>query len=292
MPPVFLDYDQAALEEQYTVTSEKLQPMRDRREARVLARCNEVRETRPRLLDFVYGIHPRERIDLYPTDDDFAPLVIFIHGGYWKSRSKDQFAYLAPTFTDRGFNFAAVGYPLAPEAKLTDIVESCRAAVHWLLNYPSGLRFDPTRVHVVGHSAGAHLAAMMMATDWTRHSLPATAIKSASCISGLYDLAPLRLVRQLSELRIDAGEVERLSPARLVPPKHGRLVCAVGGAEKDEFHRHTAELAQSWKKRGIPVQQVPVPEHHHFNVLDALVDPKAALHKAVMAEVGARRRDI
>lgn len=292
MPPVFLDYDQAALEEQYTVTSEKLRPMRDAREARVLARCDEVRGTHPRLLDLVYGVHPRERIDLYPTDDDFAPLVIFMHGGYWKSRSKDQFAYLAPTFTDRGFNFAAVGYPLAPEAKLTDIVDSCRAAVHWLLNYPSGLRFDPTRVHVVGHSAGAHLAAMMMATDWTRHALPATAIKSASCISGLYDLAPLRLVRQLAELRIDAAEVERLSPARLIPPRHGRLVCAVGGAEKDEFHRHAAELAQGWKKRGIPVRQVAVPKHHHFNVLDALTDPRAALHRAVMAEIGARRRGV
>src|SRR5690606_32349918 len=100
MPPVFLNYDQEALDRQYTVTNEALRPARDKRELRVVAECDEVRRTRPRLLDFVYGIHPRERVDLYPTAVDFAPLVIFIHGGYWKGRSKDQFAWLAPAFTD------------------------------------------------------------------------------------------------------------------------------------------------------------------------------------------------
>ncbi len=289
MPPVFRDYDQQALERQYTVTSADIRPLRDAREARVTALNEDVRATRPRLLDFVYGLHPRERIDLYPTEDDFAPLVVFIHGGYWKSRSKDQFAYLAPTFTDRGLNFATVGYPLAPEARLTDIVESCRRAIHWLLNYPSGLRFDPTRVHVIGHSAGGHLAAMMMATDWTRYALPAGTIKSATCVSGLYDLAPLRLVEQIRELCIDAGEVERLSPARLSPPVRGHLVVAVGDAESDEFKRHTAELASSWRKRGIRVANPAIPGRHHFDVLDALIDPTAALHKAAMAAIRAPR---
>lgn len=290
MPPVFRHYDQAALDVQYTVTTDALRPQRDAREARVIARCEEVRETHPRLLDFVYGTHARERIDLYPTDDDFAPLAIFIHGGYWKSRSKDQFAYLAPSFTGRGVNFAAVGYPLAPEVRIADIVASCRKAIHWLLNYPSGLRFDPTRVHVIGHSAGAHLAAMMLATHWPDHALPAQTIKSATCISGLYDLAPLRLVRELKVLGITEAEVQRLSPARLVPPTHARVIATVGGEETDEFRRHTAELAAAWRRRGLTVTAPATPGHHHFNVLDALVDPEAALHKAVMKELGRPRR--
>ena len=206
MPALYHGYDQAALNDQYKVARPELQAARDARAARTDAESDTVRRDRPRLLDFVYGIHERERLDIYPTEDDFAPLVVFIHGGYWKSRSKDQFAYLAPTFTDRGYNFVALGYPLAPEVALGDIVASCRKAIHWLLSYPSGLRFDPTRVHVIGHSAGAHLAAMMMATHWPDHALPVETIKTATCISGLYDLAPLRLVSELKVLGLTPGE--------------------------------------------------------------------------------------
>jgi arylformamidase len=282
---VFRDYDQRALDAQYTVTRPELQSRRDARAARCDAACDEVRRTRPRLLDFVYGIHPRERLDIYPTEDDFAPMVVFIHGGYWRSRSKDQFAYLAPTFTDRGANFAALGYPLAPDVRLSDIVASCRKAIHWLLSYPSGLRFDPTRVHVVGHSAGAHLAAMMLATDWTKHALPAGTIRSATCVSGLYDLEPLRRVRHLRDLRIDAAEAAALSPVRLKPPKGTRLVAAVGGEETAEFHRHTRELARAWKRAGLRVVTPAISGRFHFDALDGLTDPKAALHKAAMQAI-------
>ena len=290
MALVFRDYDRDALERQYTVTSESLRPRRDAREARVARANARVRDARPRLLDLVYGRHPRERLDYFPAEDDFAPLAVFLHGGYWRSRSKDQFAYLAPTFTDAGVNLAVLGYPLAPEVRIADIVASCRRAFHWLLSYPSRLRFDPTRVHVIGHSAGAHLAAMMLATDWTGHGLPAEAVKSATCISGLYDLAPLALCRHLADLRLDDAEVAALSPVNLSPPRHGGLIAAVGGAESAEFHRQTEALAAAWRARGIAAQRPAAPGHHHFDVLDALITPGTPLNRAVLCAIGGPRR--
>jgi arylformamidase len=288
MTLVFRDYDLATLELEYagSVREPHLAAPRAKRDVRIEAANAEVIAGRPRMLDFVYGTHERERLDLYPTVSPRAPLFVFFHGGYWKMRDKAMFSYLAPTFVDAGVNFAAVGYPYATDIGLRGTVESCRRAIHWLLSYQTGLRFDPGRVHVGGHSAGGHLAAMMMATDWETYGLPRDAIKTAVCVSGLYDLKPLTICRQHRDLGIDAGEVRDLSPVRLKPqnPK-GRLIVTVGGAEGAEFQRNTAELADAWKKKGLAVTRPRSPGRYHFDVLDELTGRGRRLNAAVMGAV-------
>jgi arylformamidase len=287
MKPVFLNYDLPSLELEYSGSERErhLDAAKAKREARINAQNATVIETRPRLLDFVYGTHPRQRIDYFPTEDPFAPLFVFIHGGYWKTRDKNMFSYLAPAFTDSGVNFAAIGYPLAPDVRMTEIVESCQRAIHWLLNYPSGLRFDPTRLHIGGHSAGGHLAAMMATTDWRHYGLPENTIKSVTCISGLYDLRPLALCRQHRDLGLDDAEVRALSPLQLTPPHPTPLISAVGSLEGDEFLRNEQALARAWKGRGLRVSRPKAPGFYHFNVLDELARRKSPLMKAVMAMI-------
>lgn len=277
-------YDREGLEREYSGSAREphLEAPKAAREARIASENARVLAEEPRLLDLVYGPHPRQRIDWYPTADPFAPVFVFFHGGYWKSRSKAMFAWLAPGFTHAGINFAAVGYPLAPEARLQAIVESCRRALHWILSYPSGLRFDPTRLHVGGHSAGGHLAAMMQATDWRRYGLPAEAIRSATCISGLYDLVPLTLVRQHRDLAIDREEARLCSPLVLNPPAKATLIATVGGKEGDEFQRNTRALAEAWGARGHRVITPRAEGLYHFNILDDLATPRRPLHRAVM----------
>ena len=285
MTLVFRDYDLATLELEYagSVREPELAAPRAEREKRVEAANAEVVATRPRMLDFVYGVHPRERLDFYPTVSPRAPLFVFFHGGYWKMRDKSMFSYLAPAFVDAGVNFAAVGYPYATDTRLRGTVESCRRAIHWLLSYQTGLRFDPGRVHVGGHSAGGHLAAMMMATDWQAYGLPGGLINTATCVSGLYDLEPLTICRQHRDLGIDAAEVKDFSPVRLTPrnPK-GRLIVTVGGAEGAEFQRNSTELADAWKKRGLAATKPKSPGRYHFDVLDELTGRGRPLNAAVM----------
>ena len=172
--------------------------------------------------DMRYGGAARQCLDLFPARAAAAagPLLIFIHGGYWRSNDKANYAFIAEPVVARVGALANINYGLAPDHSMGEIIAHVRAAVTWLHGNAAAGNFDPARIHLAGHSAGGHLAAELLATDWRAHGLPADAVKGATAISGLYDLAPLIETSINDELGLDLASARRFSPLYR-PPRRG-----------------------------------------------------------------------
>lgn len=214
-------------------------------------------------LDISYGA-PRDcTLDLYRPYDGAArpPVFVFIHGGYWQAATKDQHAQVCEGMLRNGFAVANVDYPLAPETPLSRIVEHVRDALHFLVREQDNLAIDAGSMHVSGHSAGGHLAAMMVSDPL------APPLRSALLLSGIFDVAALAPIPMGPVLGLnDAATVEALSPLRRSPLNGARIGVALGALESDEFKRQSAEIAQKWG--------AATPLHlqgaHHFNLIDEL----------------------
>lgn len=221
------------------------------------------------IYDVAYGPHPMETLDLFrPADPTGAPLHVYIHGGYWRSRVKEDFSYIAAPLVDAGAVVAVINYALCPEVTIEEILRQTRACCAFLWRHPDVHDADRDRLHVAGHSAGGHLAAMLMATDWPafEDDLPADLIKSGTLLSGVYDLEPILQTSVQADVRLSADDARRLSPLHLKPATRAPMAIAVGGAESSEFRRQTAALAESWKTHA-PVEHFELPGLNHFTIL-------------------------
>jgi arylformamidase len=241
------------------------------------------RRLRAGLLDLPYGDTSGERLDLFPARQDSAPLLVFIHGGYWRSLDKSDFSWLAPPFVQRNIAVALLNYGLAPNTAVEDIVRQQLSAIAWLYRNGDRLGFDPERIVVSGHSAGAHLTVMMMAALWPAYGpdLPADLVKGGLAVSGLYDLEPLVHAPFINvDLRLDTRRARALSPIDLPPATRAPLVTAVGALESSEFRRQNALIGKKWKQNFV--RDVPMPGFHHLTVIDQLADPDSPLFAAAL----------
>ncbi|MCG8360966.1 MAG: alpha/beta hydrolase [Kiloniellales bacterium] len=235
-------------------------------------------------LDLRYGDTPGQTLDLFAAQGDGrpAPLMAFIHGGYWQALDKGDFSYLAPAFVEAGIAYASLNYDLAPGATLAEMVRQVRAALAWLYREADRQGLDRDRLHVSGHSAGGHLTAALMTTDWARdHDLPQDVVKSGCALSGIYDLEPIRLSYHQAVVALDPETVAAYSPIHHLPRQAGALLCAVGSEETAEFLTQQEEFVAAWRAAGLSVQTVPLPGRTHFTAVDALGEPDHPLFVAV-----------
>ncbi len=231
--------------------------------------------------DIKYGDAGQQAIDYFSVSMPGQPLIAFIHGGYWQSLDKAHFSYLAEAYIKVGLNFAAIDYRLAPSVTMDDIVEDCTQAVAFLARHAGDLGFDPKRLVLTGSSAGGHLVAQMVSTDWTAHDLPDSTIKAGCALSGLYDLEPIRLCYLNKVIGMDKDMARRNSPVHNVPRKAPPLVLSYGGAETSEFECQQTDYAQAWRSNGLACSILQQADGHHFDMVDRLGDSSAELFSAV-----------
>lgn len=248
----------------------------------------QARRTHAALFDLAYGEASGERLDFFPTYRSDAPLLVFIHGGWWRSLDKSDFSFIAPAYTRAGINVALTNYTLAPEASIGDIVLQQLHALAWLYRNAEKYDFDPKRIVVAGHSAGAHLAAMMMAAVWPVFGadLPANLVKGGVLLSGVYDLEPVRQADFVNvDLKLGEDDIARLSPY-LMPQSHpAPFVTAFGGLESEEFRRQTGLIADAWKPNHVV--DVALPDANHLTICDAFGTPGHPLHQETVKLVEA-----
>ncbi|HEX5739562.1 MAG TPA: alpha/beta hydrolase [Hydrogenophaga sp.] len=240
------------------------------------------------MLDVRYGHGDGETLDIFPAmrtpGRPPAPVVVFIHGGYWRSLDKSDHSFLAPAFVEQGACVVMPNYALCPAVTIPDITLQMVRALVWVYRHIGVHGGDPQRITVIGHSAGGHLAAMLLACQWSvvGGDLPDALVKNALSISGLYDLEPLRHTPFLRDsLRLTPAQVKKASPALLPAPslKEGRgaLFSVAGGNESSEFLRQNQLIQQVWGPQVVPVAEA-LPGLNHFSVLEALIQPKHHLH--------------
>jgi arylformamidase len=247
-----------------------------------LARGETLRRTLPGRYDERYGPGPRQIADLFPAPRAKAPIVLFFHGGFWRGLSKGHVRHVAVPLTEAGVATVMPNYDLCPNVPLATVVDQARQALLWTRKQAAQLNGDPERIFVAGNSAGAHLAAMLLAEDWSRHGLARPPIAGAVLVTGIYDLRPVLRIQVNDDTRLKPDEAAGLSPQFLPMRDPPPSIVAVGGDEPplwiDQSRRFAAKLEQAGGRTELMV----LPELNHFSITASLGVPAAPLTNAML----------
>ncbi len=285
--PVFRGYDQAALDAQYN-NRLKVPAFEDylRRYQEASERTRQAWGSAARL-DVAVGGSAIERVDVFPppggaVEPGGAPVLVFIHGGYWTMLEKSVFSFVAGGLAPYGIATVVIDYALIPSVTMAEIVRQCRQAVAWTVAQASSFGGDPARVAVAGHSAGGHLTAMVGADRWQ----PGRPLLAGYALSGLHDLEPISRCFLQQSLKLTPDEVRQFSPVQCAAPVSGHWCAIVGGLEGPEYLRQSVDLVTAWQSAGERTTSLQVAaDHDHFSIMMALADPQDPLTRAIAADL-------
>ena len=284
---VFLDYTQEELDRAY----DQRNWARNAEELIALGRVKSA-DTRKRLKfsSHRYGASADEALDVFPADGTNAPLAIFIHGGSWRSGTKEDVSLVAEAFVPVGVHCVVLNFDNIPEARIPEMAETIRRAIVWIYNNARNLGGDPGRLHVLGHSSGGHLCSVMLTTDWTTYGVPARMFTSGLVGSGMYDLKAPMLSARAQFAKVTQEEEHALSAMRHLDLVHCPIIIGYGDRESPEFQRQGRDFATVLKQAGLAHELQVGLGLNHFEVMHSISEPDGFFRKLAMKLVGATVR--
>lgn len=236
------------------------------------------RESMECVLDIPFGPTVEETLDVFPAAEPGAPVLMFIHGGYWRILSSKEFSLVAPGPVARGYTVVVTNYALCPHVTIPEITRQSRAALAWIHREIGNYNGDPNRIFVSGHSAGGQQTAMLAGTDWTgKYGLPGDVIKGAIPISGVFDLAPIRYSWLQPLVQVTQEIVQRESPQLCLPASGPPMLVTVGGGETAEFIRQSKDYLAAWQAQGLQGRYFEEPGLNHFDAIKGFLDKSSEL---------------
>ena len=276
---IYKEYDKDALDRQYNNRLNAPDHEQHLQQWEILSR--ETEKKYPVTKNIPYGELLDEKLDIFPSQQPHSKILVFIHGGYWHKHTAPDFYLIAEAFRSYELTTVIIDYPLMPEFSMDQLVLSCQRAIGWVYKNISQYNGNPDQIYVSGHSAGGHLASMMMTTDWREfnNKLSADLIKGICAISGLYNLVPIQLCYVNDVLKMDTATSLRNSPVQLRPKTNCPLLLAVGADESAEYLVQSRELFTAWPDQIIKLLEIP--GLNHFSILETMLDHSSTLHKAM-----------
>jgi arylformamidase len=277
--PIYKQYNQAALNSQYNNRLHVPDFTTHLERWELLSRQTE--KEFASIKDIAYGKLPLEQLDVYPSQQPSSKTLIFIHGGYWYKMDKASFQFIAKAFGDYGITTVLINYPLVPAVSIDQVSASCRKAVCWVHQNITEFNGNPDEIYIAGHSAGGHLAAMLLTTDWKDFNLTTDVIKGVCAVSGLFNLIPIQLSDINQVLNMDTETALRNSPVTLLPATQCPLAVVVGADETAEFLDQSAALYTCWKE-STPAEIIQIQGLNHYTRIETMLYPECPLHQVML----------